>query len=726
MAIKAPFRFARINRWVHFPEPAVAVSHDLPFRDGISGEIRFWIIARTPLLVGGPRRGGVKKNEERNIKASSGEVWPFTTEDGNWAIPGTSLQGLTRAMLEVASFGKLGPVVAKRRFGVRDIQEGATASELYRSRVVGKVKPGWLVKEGNGVCVFACSGEVGRIRIDEIGDKLGLLPPARHVLTTRSDAKKRLMAITGSVQSCDLSKLDTDLEGVDATLVLTGKTQEGLGDRAKKEEFLFHNPSRSQAHTGKRLEVLDNVWQDFLLIHDQNTGKNAQPNPNWEFWKPHFQRGEAVPVFYLGDDTQVTDMGTAQMFKLAMALSTHALLKNSTEKHLDTELFDLPALIFGATGEKDGKDSWYAHNLKRRASFDMARGPKQNAEREIQTNPEVLLSPKPNYYPIYVRQAPRTDNRIEAGKPYAAYHKMPGPDAARTRPELSGVKIWPANGRNSMSAHDDRTAKQEPIRNYLNLVPAGTKFEGRLRIHNLRPFEVGALLWALTFGDKMALNGMETPLRHRLGAVKPLGAGEVEVRISSANLLSNGGEFPPDLNGLVETYTGHMQTAYAERKPGASWLKSPQVQGLLKAAEPSKNDEVAREYMQLGDRKDASTYVGARAEHYFLNGYSDSPDHEIGVAGPSEFERIAADAIQQFPGREKPPAEHPDHPAADAFNLGDRVKNSANNTVHYIVAYPKFRPHPLEPTKVKWGTCRVAPNGTFSFEDVQQGKLTKI
>ena len=50
MTVHAPFRFAPINRWVHFPAWADLVSHDVPFKDGLSGEIDLEIRAETPLL----------------------------------------------------------------------------------------------------------------------------------------------------------------------------------------------------------------------------------------------------------------------------------------------------------------------------------------------------------------------------------------------------------------------------------------------------------------------------------------------------------------------------------------------------------------------------------------------------------------------------------------------------------------------------------------------------
>ena len=113
MAIKAPFRFARINRWIYEPEWGELASLDVPFADGLSGEATVEITTTSSLLVGGDRRTASKERE--------GEVRPFRLPDGDYAIPGSTLQGMTRAILEIAAFGRLGSWIADRKFGIRDL-----------------------------------------------------------------------------------------------------------------------------------------------------------------------------------------------------------------------------------------------------------------------------------------------------------------------------------------------------------------------------------------------------------------------------------------------------------------------------------------------------------------------------------------------------------------------------------------------------------------------------
>ena len=206
MAVDAPFRFARANRWVHFieDEDAGRVSHDVPFRDGISGEIRVRVIARTPLLVGGARR-----------KGAPGEVWPFVSHDGHWAIPGTGIQGMIRSQLEVACFAKLGPRVAERRFGVRDLTGSTTAKELYTDRItdgtglngqviVPQANAGWLIRSpDHSIRLVPCN--YGRILFADIASAV------------RSDVAQRaslldLLARTGEFARPTLSPTQLQLD----------------------------------------------------------------------------------------------------------------------------------------------------------------------------------------------------------------------------------------------------------------------------------------------------------------------------------------------------------------------------------------------------------------------------------------------------------------------------------------------------------------------------------
>ncbi len=646
MAVTAPFQFARIPRAVWFPEWGHLVSHDVPFADGYSGTIDIEIEAMTPLLIGGERRAGKKPldrnqnprtEEERNGK--EGEVWPVQLPDGTYAIPGSSLQGMIRNILEIACFGQLGPWVDKRRFGIRDISPNETGKAVYASRMTGRVagvitpktKAGWLqlLKSGKvkiTPCDFARidSPNIAILAAGQAAQNL------KAVLTGATNAKQRydaflntphertpnkarlrvsvtLQAPTDAAHSCGpIWYRHCTAGGTQAgQLVFTGKPSAGDQARRKHYEFVFFDKP-----TATDILIEDDIWRDFQLIHEPPKGSGEKVNPNWSYWKPDFEAGSRIPIFYLEnvDQTDKTElgtvaaMGTAFMFKLTHKSDTHQMLENSSERHCDKLGYDLPSLIFGGSG--DGSDNaWFAKSLKRRASFESAEATLPPSKQGPETsNKTVLLGPKPSYFPIYVRQP------VEVTQPYASYtpvkRRITDPNdaaLARYHPELSGAKVWPSPVDHSVKSGSLPGLPQGASNNVavkLNLLPEKTKFTTRLHVHNLRKVELGALLWALTVGDKVALAGEKSGLRHRLGMAKPYGMGSVRIAIKDVELIPNRETETLDKFEIFDHFITQMDKLLPDLAAsiggewtgvggsGLKWSETVQVNALIEAAKP--------------------------------------------------------------------------------------------------------------------------------------------
>jgi len=101
--IKAPFNFVPLNEKVFFPDWAPQISHDIPFEDGESGTIELELTATTPIFI---RNGHTREEAEKFPKPENFTSFSKVT-DGNYFIPGTSIKGMIRNVLEIISFGKI-------------------------------------------------------------------------------------------------------------------------------------------------------------------------------------------------------------------------------------------------------------------------------------------------------------------------------------------------------------------------------------------------------------------------------------------------------------------------------------------------------------------------------------------------------------------------------------------------------------------------------------------
>ncbi len=719
MSVSAPFRFAPIHRWVHFPEWGPLVTHDVPFKDGWSGEIELEIRAITPLLVGGARRGPKETLEV--------EVWPVQLPDGRWAIPPSSLQGMVRSMLEIATFAQLGPWIDDKRFGIRDLTPPAMPYYQKRLndisgsnpiRVNPRVKAGWLRRNEDGKfelkrCVFA------RIEYSDLEQLTGI---ARNQWSQKSNADERYRWVQPAAalrQSLDVQRAMppprhphgngrlsiayrkvTGLKGTtQGKIVLTGNPSNPPrrpGPPSKHLEFFFFDEQPPV-----ELKQFEERWQEFRSIHEPDDGRPH--NRNWEFFRDEGYPGEApfnsggwMPIFYLedaNDKDRIESFGLAFMFKLAHEQRTLDLLCNSNPRHLTLaqraargiedsteDGADLPSLIFGSVADGEGG------GLKRRAAFDVATGTLPPGEGlRNDREPTVLLGPKPSYFPVYVRQPNWSKGQLAKGEPYATYtpldeERYPKASGVRKpeheRPELAGVKIWPAADVKDVRFPrlPDAIQDNRNVQTRLRALPAGTFFEGiKLRVHNLLPVELGALVWALTFGDTAAVHGRDSGKRHRLGMGKPYGLGQISIIIKGANLWPNDPKAPHlTLDDALRAFEDHMTTVYRDSGDSGAWRDSVQVRSLLKAAEPQPGEKL--EYMQLqADRRDhyyEDTYVGARANGWFM------PLYAAGGEAPRD-----GTAAPQGIG----PLRGPTSPSPAAPRVGARIKMKNIGTLGEIV-----------------------------------------
>lgn len=557
MSLSAPYRFVPLSRLVVLPDWGRQASHDVPFADGLSGELTLRLTAETRLCVGG--------TQDKATDSAPGRVHFFRTPHGQPAIPGSSIKGMLRSVIEIASFSRFRQV-EDQRLSVRDLSHAQTP--YCKAIVHADVDAGWLSFKNGQWHITPCA--FSRLHQEELIRQAGI---SREKWVQLKTAPQRYGAIgiypkvrfdrvepmrNKQSQWLAIPKQDGALQG---RIVVTGQPGRDYTARnAKKYEFIFHDSEAAA------LPVAPDVMSGFRQIHENSR--------EWLFWREKLSADTlelGIPVFFHGKNGTVQSLGLAMMYKLPFANSLHDAIRHTTAAHLDGSAPDLAELIFGYI--EDGNRET---GLRGRASVGMATLlPREDGQ---QHNPQfappcVLNGPKPTFYPAYIRQEGSTPRTL-----------------MDSNSELAGWKRYPVKTEHVPALSGD-TAKNPKVQVQLETLPQGTSFSTRLRFHNLRRVELGALLWALDFGGRHEL-------RHALGMGKPFGFGQISIVIEGSKLRPNdpderiGDTSKNYLHACRQEFIDLMnQTlAAAGDKTFQSWEESGPIKALLDYAKPARQD----------------------------------------------------------------------------------------------------------------------------------------
>lgn len=504
--IKAPYNFVPLENKAFYPSWANHISQDIPFEDGVSGSIEYTIEAETPIFV----RNGYTDRKDPDTKFSQ-------TPNGQYFIPGTSIKGEIRNVLEILSFGKM-TQVQDARFGIRDLSNNPEG-RFYRQKIQN-VHCGWLYKQlaedGSEEYFINDCGTPGRIAPEVIdkhystalaafGQNLALnrqyadnddeeklrsaynkYENILNISLENQDIEKRLSGTFSTVPD-NYNRIIADFSpnGKKGCIVVTGQPskRDPESRRGKYYEFVFF-----ESNTNENEKVESQIIDDFITIHKNNYDyKNI--------WKRYLNEGKRVPVFFMrrnGNLDPIDAIGLAYMFRIPTA----NFIKGAIPIELQSNRRkDLAECIFGTAKES-------LKQLKGRVNISHAFACGTPNKCGIVTT--VLGSPKPSYGPLYASSGTWNDANAQI--------------KGRKRYPVRTTLLPPNEGT------DSQTCKFIPL-------DQGTSFKGRITFHNLKECELGALIAALTF------NG-HPDCCHSIGEAKPLGYGKVKISIDKLSVIS--------------------------------------------------------------------------------------------------------------------------------------------------------------------------------------------
>jgi len=511
---KAPYNFIPLNDKVVTSEKVP--DFDKYHNERYTGYIDIKIETLTPLYI----RDTLTEEEYR--KKNKSYINPDFFSPGNlYRIPGSSLRGMIRTMIEITSFGKFLFFDDKRLY-YRAVGDRSKLGIDYRDTMVDavdgyfpKFKAGILREKNPNQYEILPSKELKELeniqiyRIDFnpgtriVNDSNGLalkefefrevyFKPVKASCHNHYNTKKK--PYKPKYAKLDSIRLNKDENHPNRGYIISSGYMNN-----KHMHWVINEPDPEH----KPIEIDKEV---ILSYRNDKQRKALNLLEKIDELKKIGEKPE-VPCFYLTDENnKIIFFGHTGFFRLPYLKTIGNHIPPEVK---GPEKIDLAEAIFGNEKTHMG-----------RVFFEDAYLDKKYQDKLLgEKTPKILSEPKPTCFQHYLEQ--KEENIKEHPKNLAHYN---------SKNLLRGYKLyWHKSGKNwedqkntgGNSPKDTQHTKIKPIQE-------GSVFNGRIRFENLSEVELGALLFALD---------LKKGLAHKLGMGKPLGLGSV--RITPSLYISN-------------------------------------------------------------------------------------------------------------------------------------------------------------------------------------------
>lgn len=476
---KAPYNFVPLNEDIVESEytNTSLPPFDIYSKDLHSGTIELEIETVTPLFIGG--------NSVKEVDDST--KVDFFAPGGKPQIPGSSLRGMVRTMVEITSWSKF-KQFDDRTLYYRGLADKSSLSKEYKNNMGGKQKnsidnykflAGYLKKQGfyysivpalldNEGKQFVCRKTRDRNKefyYEKQNDSKYL------VVSGRMDGKKNEWLINGpDLEAKSIPISETDIEAY------------------KNDDNRFKDKRKE---TEQNVEIDDNDKVDGNLLRMIRISEEKM-----------------VPCFYvIWKDSNGKDrvaFGQSAYFRLAYNKS----IGEHVTQNIKSNHNDISESLFGST------------EFASRVFFEDAhiQGEKDYFIREGSLL-QILSSPKPTAFQHYLEQPFGTKTNIKtlkhwnsSGTHIRGYKKYWHKDINNRLHNMIG------NINGNIGEEQKKLSKSQ----YISFLPVkkGICFKARIRFDNLSDVELGALLFVLSLPENHY---------HKLGRGKPLGMGSIKI-----------------------------------------------------------------------------------------------------------------------------------------------------------------------------------------------------
>lgn len=499
----APYNFIPLPDRVVQAEPVP--NHDRYHPDRHTGYFDVELVTHTPLYI-----RGMLTEKEATTKEQHRNKSDFFQIDGKPIIPGSSLLGMIRSLMEIISFSKIQPV-SDRKLIYRAVGDVTSYGKSYRDMMLGpenrgivdypsrKLHGGYLVRNGHEWAIRPAmkfhNESFVFVPVDEI-QKAGISINPQTVVdvwvkpvSQRRHHQVQKDAYINLATSTTISQAKR--EGLErGKLVISGRAP-----KRKRYPVIFA-PDQNQS----LISIQPELWKLYEADRDLNRGIATRPLHN-----------DGDPLFYLlEDNNQLVFLGPTMMFRLPPRYSVQDLIPAELKSNSIT---DMAESIFGRVARDDSDKRTPTAS---RVSVTDARpvdGQTEFYERVF--TPKILGGPKPTTFQHYLEQPQKEETAKSNLKHYAQNARETRIRGHKLYWRQKGITVEQIKEPSSTSQGDTQHTQMSPVK-------SGVAFTFRVYFENLSDVELGALAWAITLP-----RGEEH--HHQLGMGKPYGMGVVKL-----------------------------------------------------------------------------------------------------------------------------------------------------------------------------------------------------
>lgn len=424
----APYNFVPLNDKVVEAEPVP--DFNAYHHNKHTGYIVLTIETKTPLYIRDSlTKDEMKEKEDVERDEKKKYINPnFFSPGGRPCIPGSSLRGMTRNLVEIVSFSVFGFFEREQKYHFRSFADmSLSLKDKYTSKMLcgnastghsQQVKAGYLIKDGTTYKIKPAQQLSGcqffRVEEDMVISK--------KILSERMNKKITIKDKTGNtvIKYEDNKNYHFDFKKIKFTHntpkkyskhsvpmyypEVTDICDENQPLSGSSEGTLVHSgwmrgPRKRNNGKGKHLHWVigpaTNTTLDFLpeVIDDYRNDKNRHEEANLLRYFEKNMRNE-VPCFYIEETGKVKSFGHTGLFRLAYEKKLNDFLPKEMQKLPKDKKTDITEAIFGNETTFAGRVFFEDANLCENQSDILMK----------ESIPQVLSAPKPTTFQHYLEQ----------------------------------------------------------------------------------------------------------------------------------------------------------------------------------------------------------------------------------------------------------------------------------------------------------------------------------